>query len=254
MYRKLLPWYLDQKRTAAIIKPVKTRHLPERFTLLNWNVHKNNHRYKWLHDFQTILESDAPELITFQEYRIHNDRSILDKQREFGYGFYPNISLHQKLYGLLNAAKAQLKECIPLISGAREPIIKTPKISVATRYELVDGGSLELINVHMINFVKKGHFISQLSQVATLCARHERLLLSGDFNTWSPSRMRLLEEFADTLGLRRVPFPHLPGKNPLFHYPLDHIFYKGVELVDFRVHTQIRSSDHKPHIATFSLR
>jgi len=253
MYRKLLPWYLDQKSITPVIKPVKIRHLPDTFTLLNWNVHKNNHHYKWLHDFRIILEHHTPALITFQEYRIRNERSILDKQREFGYSFYPNITLHQNHYGLLSAARAEIKECIPLLTTGNEPIIKTPKISVATRYELPDASSLEMINVHMINFVKKEHFISQLKQIATLCEQHTHLVLSGDFNTWNPSRMTLLMEFAQTFRLQRVPFPHTPGKNPLFRYPLDHIFYKGVKLTEYHLLEEIRSSDHKPYLATFCL-
>ena len=137
MYRKLLPWHIDQKNHSICIKEVANQTLQSKnFTLLNWNVHKNNHSQKWLHDFGEILHHHEPDFIAFQEYKTKSKRSILDSRKEYGYGFFPNIGLQREDYGLINASTCKIEEFNPIFSEHVEPLIKTPKVSFFTQYKL----------------------------------------------------------------------------------------------------------------------
>ncbi len=253
MYRRYLPWFVKDYHDRVCIKAPQLQTLEsKRFSLLNWNVHKNNHHYKWLQDFQHILHLYDPHLISFQEYQTMSERSIIDKQREFGYGFFPNITFKHRSFGLLSAAKYKIEHFDPLLSEGVEPLIKTPKVSFVSQYRLRDGSLLTLINVHMINFVKTQKYIAQINQIEEACSRYEgALILSGDFNTWSHKRMHLLESMVKKSALKAVNFEHSFHKKSFIPHPLDHIFYRGVKAVNSQVLDGIKSSDHKPMLVTF---
>ncbi len=254
MYRTFLPWYMDQNADSVCIKEHKNHQLQEdSITLLNWNVHKNNHHYKWLHDFANILHKYNPNLISFQEYQTMSRRSILDKDEDFGYGFFPNIAYKQQMYGLLTASKSKMYNFHSLFSHDVEPIIKTPKVSFVSQHRMYNGESLTVINVHMINFVKINKYIAQLKQIEDVCLKDEgALILTGDFNTWSQKRMRLLRHMTEAAGLDIVTFEKEYHKKSFMAHPLDHIFYRGLIQRDSKILKEIKTSDHKPIMVTFS--
>ena len=219
--------------------------------LLNWNVHKKSHNHIWLRDFKILLERYHPHLISFQEYAKINARSIIDKRKAYSYTFMPNIHFRRVQYGLLNASTLPLLHTHALYSDDCEPLIKTPKATLIHHYKAVSDREVTLVNVHMINFVKLARFRAQLKQIEEACSRIEgAMILSGDFNTWSPKRRYYLERLVALLDLQPVIFAHT---KPSLKPRLDHIFYRGVTLKDADILTEFNSSDHKPMVATFSL-
>ncbi len=254
MYRKYLPWHLEKKEPIMIKEHYHDSLQEGHITLLNWNVHKNNHHYTWLRDFSDILERYSPNLISFQEYQKMSRRSILDKSDDFGYGFFPNIAYKQHMYGLLSAGKSKLYESEACLSSDVEPLFKTPKVSLRSRHQLSDGTAVTLINVHMINFVKIKKYMAQIAQIERLCAECEgAMILSGDFNTWSEKRMRILTAMTREMGLERVVFHPEYHKKALVSNPLDHIFYRGFKQKESLILKDIKSSDHKPMLVRFEL-
>ncbi len=248
MYRKYLPWYVDVKEKNICHGCYHdTLFAEDSVVLLNWNVHKNNHHYKWLQDFQSILSAYHPNLITFQEYQTMSRRSILDKQEIYSYGFLPNIHYKQHQYGLLNAAKSKIDAYHALYTKDVEPLIKTPKVTFVSHHTMYNNQRLTLVNVHMINFVKIKKFIAQIKQIEEVCSCDESsLILSGDFNTWSKKRMQILETMRKSVGLEPVLFHHNNHKKRFISNPLDHIFYRGFEQVESHIFGQMHTSDHKP--------
>ncbi len=254
MYRKLLPWYIDQKYSLVCIKKSDNlSFLKDKITLLNWNVHKNNHDLKWLHDFQYILDHYSPSIIAFQEYKSKSRRSILDSNKHYGYGFLPNINIYEEDYGLVNASISNIDDFKHIFSEHVEPLIKTPKISFLTQYSLKNNEKITIINTHMINFVKLRKYISQINQIENLAIGHNNLILTGDFNTWSIKRMNILKGMTQSLGLKQVTFERDYHKKRYLSNPLDHVFYKGVKLVKREILQQFKTSDHKPIIVEFIL-
>jgi len=255
MYRRYLPWYMDeQSDEVRIKKPENQQAIKEKITLLNWNVHKNNHHFKWLHDFQNILHAHDPNIIIFQEYQTMNRRSIIDKLYEFGYGFSPNIAYKQQRYGLLTASKSEILACDSLFTSDVEPLIKTPKVSFVTTHKMQNGENLTLINVHMINFVKIKKYIAQIKQIEKVAHKSKGpLILVGDFNTWSKKRMQILDSMRKNLELKSATFAQDYHKKMLMPYPLDHIFYRGLKQEKSEVLKDINTSDHKPMLVALTV-
>ncbi len=254
MYRKLLPWYIEESRWAVALKTPQTpRLLKGNVTLLNWNVYKNNHSLAWLEDFAKIIRHYHPELILFQEYQTMNRKSVLDRHLEYGYGFFPNIVWKHNLYGLVTACKAPIVDMDFYMTDAVEPIIKTPKVILETTYRIDAERMLRVVNVHMINFVKIGKFLRQIAQIEKALAKDDAaLILAGDFNTWNRKRMHILQKLCEKYGLRDVHFLHQQHQKVPFSYPLDHIFYKDLTLERAEVLSEIETSDHKPLLVRFT--
>ena len=253
MYRKLLPWHVDQKNHSVCIKEVQNRCFEEeKFTLLNWNVYKNNHSFKWLHDFGQILHQYEPSLIAFQEYKTKSKRSILDSHKKYGYGFFPNMQMGEEDNGLLSASICCIDEFNPIFSEHLEPLVKTPKISFFTQYRLSNNKKLTLINTHMINFVQTKKYLSQIKQIEKLCQDQEILILAGDFNTWSVKRMHILKSMTEALELDHVKFEIDHHKKSYLSNPLDHVFYKGLKPLKSEILKHVKTSDHKPIIVEFT--
>ena len=254
MYRKLLPWHIAESGWAVAVKrPETPRLLKGKITLLNWNVHKNNHALAWLEDFLKIIRHYHPELILFQEYQTMNRKSVLDKHHEYGYGFFPNIVWKHNLYGLVTASRAEIVDLDYYMTDAVEPIIKTPKVTLETTYLIEAKRKLRVVNVHMINFVKIRKFLMQIGQIEKALAKDDSaLILAGDFNTWNRKRMHILRKLCEGYGLKDVHFLHQKHQKAPFPYPLDHIFYKDLRLESAEVLSEIETSDHKPLLVTFS--
>ena len=254
MYRRFLPWYAEHEhRLVALKHPREPVPVGRRFVLLNWNVHKNNHAVAWLEDFSGMLLRYRPDLILFQEYRTMNRKSVLDKHAEYGYGFFPNIVYKQHHYGLVSASRSRIVEVASYSAPDLEPIVKTPKITLETLYETEGGGRLRVVNVHMINFVKLRKFMGQIDQLEHLLSRDAMpLILAGDFNTWNRRRMHIVERLVRAYGLRDVLFPGATHRKAPFPCPLDHVFYRGLEVEHAEVPERIETSDHKPLLVTFA--
>ena len=254
MYRKYLPWHIDREsRAVALKQPVQSRPFGEKITLLNWNVHKNNHDLRWLEDFSSLLCRYKPDLILFQEYQTMSKQSVLDKHSEYGYGFFPNIVWNNNRFGLINAAKSKIVDFDFYMTSEVEPIIKTPKIILETAYKIQTNETVRVVNVHMINFVKVKKFLAQMSQVEEALGKDEApLILSGDFNTWNRKRMRILKQLTEQYALKDVAFQGKQHHIKPLAYPLDHVFYRKLRLRKAEVLVQVDSSDHKPLLVTFS--
>ena len=253
MYREYLPWHIEQSQRCVITKSTDfAKSLDEKIILLNWNVHKNNHTLAWLDDFSYLLDTYDPSIILFQEYQKMNHRSILDKRDAYSYGFFPNFMWKKNLYGLINAAKSNILEYSSYTTDGVEPIIKTPKVTLQTKYALSNGLFLRAINVHMINFVKIKKFMKQIEQIEEISLSHnDAMILSGDFNTWNKKRMYILEKLTQTCGLKAVKFDENKHHKSPFPFPLDHVFYRGIAFKRSEVLHQIETSDHKPMIMEF---
>ncbi|WP_264358392.1 endonuclease/exonuclease/phosphatase family protein [Brumicola pallidula] len=128
-----------------------------------------------------------------------------------------------------------------------EPITKTKKMQLATVYALnAVGQSLLIVNSHIINFVAFEKFRTHLDQVFQSIEHHEGpVLLAGDFNTWNEKRLKYFNALATSFSLQEVEMKRQPRLNHLLQH-LDHIYYRGLDVLEAHVHTDIRSSDHYP--------
>ncbi|MDJ0735998.1 MAG: endonuclease/exonuclease/phosphatase family protein [Nostocaceae cyanobacterium] len=229
--------------------------------VLNWNIAKNNYDVHWTRDFLWITNRYKPDIICLQEVRMCTIGKHIENITEMNWSFAPNfVDRHHNTYsGVLTAAKSRLLTQESLISQHSEPLTKTPKISLITKYPLFNQSqTLLTINTHLINFVDLNKFNSQLQELEARISLHNGpIIFSGDFNTWSYSRWFLLKEMTAKLGLTPALFPPQDTKKVkrfLLSPPLDYIFYRGLnqKSVRAKVIDNIYSSDHKPMLVEFS--
>ncbi len=135
-----------------------------------------------------------------------------------------------------------------------EPLTHTPKISLAAVYRLENTDeNLMVVNTHAINFVKTRVFLSQMSDLEKMIATHTGpVIFAGDFNTWNKKRNIIVAGTIIRLGMEKTYF-NPDTRTKRFRYPLDHIFYKGLELKNSSVAGSLFSSDHKALEAEFCL-
>jgi endonuclease/exonuclease/phosphatase (EEP) superfamily protein YafD len=133
------------------------------------------------------------------------------------------------------------------VSEHSEPISKTKKILLASVYPLHTlDQSLLVVNAHIINFVSFEKFKSHLDQVFNTLKHHDGpILMAGDFNTWNSKRLKYFNQLTRLFLLNEVKMKRQPKLKHLFQH-LDHIYCRGLTVVDSHVHTHINSSDHYP--------
>mgnify|MGYP005994722347 CR=1 FL=1 len=135
-----------------------------------------------------------------------------------------------------------------------EPFSKTKKMLLSTIYPLSGRqDSLLVINAHIINFVSFIKFKAHLDSISVVLEQHNGpVLLAGDFNTWNRKRLKYFNALALSFSLTEVGLTRKPKMIHLFQH-LDHIYCKGFDIVDAKVLTNIRSSDHHPLHLTLQL-
>lgn len=220
--------------------------------VLNWNILKGDRR-SWNKDFQSI--SRNMDLLLIQEAYLNEN--VLDglSKAQMGWIFSPSFfyAANNVPTGVLTASHARPIYCRAL--RAREPIIRTPKSSLITKYKLTGENQVLLVaNVHAINFsFGAKSYKSQAFELKQEMQSHSGpIVLAGDFNTWSEKRLQSLHEVTDLLGLQSVQFA-TDHRKKVFKKAVDHIFYRGLTVASARV-LRVRSSDHNPMLVEFRFR
>ena len=221
--------------------------------VLMWNVFKCRKK-GWQADFKTL--TCDKDLILLQEailnapFDSHFKKSLQHQwmmARSFRH-VKTNIVTGVKTGSTVAANKYYFSA-----SKHSEPISKTKKMLLATVYPLHRSDeSLLVVNSHLINFVSFEKFRAHLDQVFQTLEYHDGpILLAGDFNTWNGKRLKYFNQLAESFSLGELEITRKPRLHHLFQH-LDHIYCRGLAVVDAQVHTDIHSSDHYP--ISFSLR
>ena len=224
--------------------------LPDTFSLLIWNIHKEMGRPAFDGAFDALLRQHEPELILLQE-------AVLDRhtQAHFpGYNFSAaiNLDLRRKQYGVLTAARCPIDETLGLKTFRREMHFATRKSLLVTTHPFADGTVLTAVNLHAINFVSAAIFVEEIERLGeTLRQRTGPMIVTGDFNTWSRKRMEHLEKFAGFIDLQSAVLENGHHIKRRFSKPLDHLYYRGLKCVGAEAVDTGKASDHNPIVATF---
>ncbi len=224
----------------------------DNYTLLVWNIHKENHTIEFQKEFKSLLHMYKPDFIILQEY-IYNQKFL--PISNLNYIFAPNIykSSINSFSGILNASKYISTSDIPILSTDTEPIFYTPKISLITKYNLTMI-NFNLINIHALNFnLNNQGFINQIQKTLKhLDTAKEAVIFAGDFNTWNKIKLMKLNSIMNNNNLKGLNLEHSKVKN-FFGYSLDHIYYnKYINIINFKV-IETKSSDHNAIILNFKI-
>lgn len=245
----LTPTILHHRSVAHSLEP----YVPVEFGLLNWNVHKQNLRNPCFRHFLThVMEEKALDFLTFQEASLDTSSHCLPP--EFAFDAAANLEWQGRFYGVLTASHIEAVKVRASLSRGREGGLGTRKSMMASRYTFADGTSLLLLNIHAINFRETRHYARELELLFELANDHVGpLILTGDFNSWNRRRTQRLDALAARLDLRAVPFSPSHRVTAFLGYPLDHVFYRDLRLLEHDT-LDVRSlSDHTALRVRFGL-
>lgn len=231
----------------SLIKNSPNAAITSPFTLVNWNIYKQqknnwkNSLKEWAKnaDFITLQEAKlSPKLISFSE-----DNNLFYLQN---YAFKYNDSI---------LGVNTLSKTTPFAvcgSAYSEPWILVPKTGIASYYSIQNSeDSLLIINLHGVNFTFNEHpLIAQLKPYLTLIKTHQGpIIFSGDFNTWSEARLVAVEQLLIKVGFSEALFDK-DQRLHIFGLPLDHIYFRGLKVIKAESLTT-DASDHSPQRVTF---
>ncbi len=220
-------------------------HIPKgkELTLVCWNVYKFNKKdsrqdlkvLSNMHDFMCLQE------VVYGPNDFDYFKHEIGLSWNFTFSFFR--SFRNKIKSgvasgfLYNSIETGYVESIPKV-----PIIHAPKMAISTKHEIEGGSEILILNAHLINFVWNKKFNKHLMQLADLIKDHEGpVIFAGDFNTWSPYRIKRLLEVTKDLGLGETKI-----ENESRIKKFDHIFSRGVDVKGYRLLDEIKSSDHMP--------
>lgn len=224
--------------------------LKEEFCLLCWNVAKLTLKSSYKSFLNSLIKEHKLDMLLLQEVK----KSLSDELDIYDYSYImsPNIETKRHVFGVLSAFRSSCHDDLSLLTKKRELRYATHKISLITHHRLSNKKTLLVVNLHAINFAHSQDFKNELDHLYDTIRSHEgAMIVAGDFNTWSIKRVRFLEEFTNTLSLKKVEFGDERHLKKIFSNSIDYIFYRDIELTFSTVVDSKKISDHNPIIARF---
>jgi endonuclease/exonuclease/phosphatase (EEP) superfamily protein YafD len=234
----------DLSDSLHIFGKAKSELLPPQFELFVWNIYKGQRR-GWLEEFKKM--TSGHDLMLIQEAllkapgNLSGLQDIEQKQWKLASSF--EYKKNQFRTGVVTGSSANALNTQALRGPERELWFLTPKMILTSSYS-IEGRQEELlvVNTHAINFASQLVFERFIHLMGNVIKDHQGpVLAAGDFNTWSQKRWNFLRSFMLSLGLEEVAFPkdHRSLR-------LDHIFFRGFEILDAEILDKVRTSDHFP--------
>ncbi|HLT22942.1 MAG TPA: endonuclease/exonuclease/phosphatase family protein [Bacteriovoracaceae bacterium] len=228
----------------------------EKVNILVWNVQKLKQK-GWPEEFQVFSENK--DLILLQEaYEnelfLNETASLNDLRWDFGKSF--EYLLYGITTGNMIGANTQPKNVTVLHSPDNEPILDTPKATLATYYQLTNQENpLLVISIHGINFTTNKAFYRQLNQVFSLIDEHQGpVIFAGDFNTHNKKRLSFLEKESRKRKLKNLDFKNSHLRKKFSGNILDYTFARNVEIIESYVPENSKGSDHPPMILSLKIK
>lgn len=222
---------------------------PERIAVLNWNIYKEN-LSGWSEDLRNF--GKKKDLILLQEAHLDNEFQATLAEKGVYWNFNSAFNYKGAATGVMIASKISPIESCGL--QEIEPLYGLPKTALVSLYPIANSSKqLMVANIHGVNFtLGTAIYQKQFQALKQLLDNHTGpIILAGDFNNWSDGRTAVIEELAGELGLIALSFED-DERTTVFNSPIDHILYRGLDVVSNDVHS-VESSDHNPITAVFRL-
>ena len=222
----------------------KTGDLPSdrEINVVSWNIHRNT-TAGWEADLARFAK--ASDIVILQEATL--TAALRDQFAQSN-----RVWTHADAWafdginsGVLTAAAAPPR--VACVQRAAEPLITLPKSALIAWYRIAGRPEpLAVANVHSVNFtLDLTVYQRQIENVIDVLETHKGpIIFAGDFNTWSPVRVKVLEDAAARIGLSEAK-PRRGERSRFMGMLADYIFVRGLEVEDVWVET-VTTSDHSP--------
>jgi len=223
------------------------------FTIISWNVHKNNIKNPLFNPYlNSLIEHYKVDFLLFQEANFKNKEKF--NVSNFSFDAAANLEYGGEFYGVLTASKITSIFSNAYLTKAKEGFWGTYKSFLVTQYSLENNKKLMIINIHAINFRENNQYNIEIDRLIELIRVYEGpMILAGDLNSWSNSRIKRLHKIKDELSLNMVLFKNSEKIKSFMGNSLDYIFYRNLKLLESTVIEQKKFSDHNPLLARFSV-
>lgn len=220
--------------------------LPKNPRILVWNVHKFADPRSAMDLARLARDSDVILIQEAMAVQLHSE-TLAAVQPGVRWATSTTFQTGSDFTGVATGAKVFAMATDLWQSDVTEPLVGTRKSMIYSEFRLEGSENrLLVVNVHAINFVRFKNFKAHIDQVLERISKHRGpMIVGGDFNTWSPKRMKYLTESLGELKLKHVDRP----REGLLE--LDHVFYRGWSQVSVGYAGEVDSSDHKPIILQF---
>ena len=229
-----------------------TTHLSCKFSLLVWNIHKENQTKAFTEMLQRLTQTYKSDLLLFQEVKYPKNTPF--SLQEYSFALAGNMETKQNIFGVLTAAKSAFSEITPALSSKKELGFISHKSFLLSKHNIANKKELTILNLHAINFVTTKSFAHELHAIKEKLLKLEGpLIVAGDFNTWSKKRQKLLEDFQKELGLKKLQIDDERHVKQIMWQTIDHIYYKDLKPLQALAIDTKNISDHNPIYAEFVL-
>jgi endonuclease/exonuclease/phosphatase (EEP) superfamily protein YafD len=227
---------------------------PFSINILVWNIYKGANK-SWKTDFD-MLSSDKDILMLQEVYLNTKMKDVFNSMDSFHFSMataWIDKKDKNTASGVGTATKGLPGETLWQRSRYREPVIKTPKMTIFTKYKLA-GVDQELLvgNIHAINFVRAYKLRDMLDEAAKVMAVHEGpAIFAGDFNTWTKTKINNMNKVFKQLGYTKVTFEN-DYRKAMFGNVLDYAWVKNLKVLVSDV-PRVKGSDHAPMTMELSI-
>lgn len=223
-----------------------------RFSLLVWNVHKENQTKNFEKNFSVLMQTHPSDILLLQEVKYPKNKAFIFDKYSFVLG--TNIETKQNLFGVLTAAKCSFYNITTALSHKKELGFSTHKSFLITQHKLCNAQHLYFINIHAVNFVSHKTFQQELQTIKNFLQKLKGpLIIGGDFNNWNKKRLQILKHFQEELGLCKLVIEDSQHVKQIFLQTIDHIYYRGIQPVKAVAINTKKISDHNPIYALFEI-
>ncbi|MEA1892125.1 MAG: endonuclease/exonuclease/phosphatase family protein [Campylobacterota bacterium] len=226
--------------------------LDEIFSLVVWNIHKENQDEEFKFFLDKFLEEYPSDFLLLQEVKY--PKNLIFSLDKYSYALSSNMETAENIFGVLSACKVSFEKIQNFLSSKKELGFTTHKSALLTKHILHNKQPLYILNIHAINFVSHDMFELELSKIKTKIKNYRgALIIAGDFNSWNNRRMRSLEILTKEFSLQKAKIKNDKHLLQIFSFTVDHIFYRGVELLEANSIDTKDLSDHNPIYAKFKV-
>jgi endonuclease/exonuclease/phosphatase (EEP) superfamily protein YafD len=246
---------------SLIIKPSIYHHsyshcicdetVPDEFSILCWNVHKNNNNFSFSNYMQEFTQKKPIDFFLFQEADFKHEMEL--NLPSLTYNAAANLEKGSAFYGVLTASKCKTVHSQHFLSQGKELLLGPRKSLLLTKHAFEDETPLLILNLHAINFRENRHYYKEIDHVIKIIDDYDGpMIIAGDFNSWNKGRMKFLHTKMSDLNFTAVPFSKNDKVKSFMKNHLDFIFYRGIKLLEYSIERNHKLSDHHPLFARFS--
>lgn len=242
----MVPYLIPAKENVLmkIGEAVSPPYAPSEFSIFVWNVYKGQKAHIFSRDFSKL--GYGKDFILLQEALVGEDKMPTIWKRDFAaYEWHLAQSFQykkdQSSTGVAIGSPYAPKAVDFIRAKTKELFWLTPKLTIFNEYDF-NGTKVLFVCTHVLNFVTLSAFTSSLYEIAEKISHFDGpVVLAGDFNTWNLKRFMVMKSI-----FRDLKLEHLDLEDDGRFLKLDHVFVRGFEVLDARVHHTVVSSDHFP--------